>query len=160
IAAGVDRVVYTSSDATLAPRANGEPADETMQLPEDQATGAYKRSKIVAERLVEAMLDSDALPAVIGNPSAPVRPPDLGPPPPGRWIVAAATGGMPAFVDTGLNLVHVDDVARGHVAALEHGKVGERYILGGENVTLADILGEVARIVGRPPPRLKLPRGP
>jgi dihydroflavonol-4-reductase len=160
LAAGVERVVYTSSVATLAPRVDGEPADEALRLPEAAATGAYKRSKVVAERVVEAMIDGDALPAVIVHPSAPIGPRDLRPTPTGRMIVAAASGRMPAFVDTGLNLVHVDDVALGHVAALERGVIGERYILGGDNALLADILGEIAKLVGRPSPRLKLPRGP
>jgi dihydroflavonol-4-reductase len=160
VAAGVERVVYTSSVATLAPRADGEPADETQRLAESAAIGPYKRSKVAAERLVEEMLGSVALPAVIVHPSAPVGPRDIRPTPTGRMIVAAASGGMPAFVDTGLNLVHVDDVASGHVAALERGAVGERYILGGDNVLLAQILAEIASIVGRPPPRLKLPRAP
>ena len=160
LAAGVERVVYTSSVATLAPRADGKPADETVRLPEGAATGAYKRSKVVAERVVETMLDSEALPAIIVHPSAPIGPRDIRPTPTGRMIVAAACGRMPAFVDTGLNLVHVDDVALGHVAALERGAVGERYILGGDNALLAEILGEIAKIVGLTPPRIRLPRGP
>ena len=160
LAAGVERIVYTSSVATLAPGAAGEPADETLRLAEAAATGAYKRSKVAAERVVEAMLASDALPAVIVHPSAPIGPRDIRPTPTGRMIVAAASGRMPAFVDTGLNVVHVDDVALGHVAALERGAVGERYILGGDNLSLAQILGAIAGIVGRPAPRLKLPRGP
>jgi dihydroflavonol-4-reductase len=100
------------------------------------------------------------LPAVIVNPSTPIGPRDIKPTPTGRIIVEAATGRMPAFVDTGLNLVHVDDVAAGHVAALARGKIGERYILGGENVLLADMLRDIALIVGRTPTRLKLWRGP
>jgi len=160
IAAGVERIVYTSSVATLAPRGDGEPADETLRLPEAAATGAYKRSKVAAERVVEAMLASHALPAVIVHPSAPIGPRDIRPTPTGRMIVAAASGRMPAFVDTGLNFVHVDDVALGHVAALERGAVGERYILGGDNASLAQTLAEIAGIVGRRSPRFKLPRGP
>ena len=160
LAAGVERVVYTSSVATLAPRADGAPADETLRLAEGAATGPYKRSKVVAEHVVDAMLAADALPAVIVHPSAPVGPRDIRPTPTGRMIVEAASGRMPAFVDTGLNLVHVDDVAVGHVAARERGVVGERYILGGDNASLADILREIATIVGRAPPRVKLPRAP
>src|SRR6201987_4702459 len=106
------------------------------------------------------MLESDALPVVIVHPSAPVGPRDIRPTPTGRMIVEAASGRMPAFVDTGLNLVHVDAVAAGHVAALERGVVGERYILGGDDAPLAQILGDIAAIVGRAPPRLRLPRGP
>ncbi|HEY2968253.1 MAG TPA: hopanoid-associated sugar epimerase [Casimicrobiaceae bacterium] len=160
LSADVERVVYTSSVATLALRADGEPADETLPLAETAAIGAYKRSKIVAERLVEKMIARDSLPAVIVHPSTPVGPRDIRPTPTGRVIVAAASGHMPGFVDTGLNLVHVDDVASGHVAALMRGKVGERYILGGENVLLAHMLRAIALIVGRRPPRLSLPRAP
>jgi len=160
LAAGIDRVVYTSSVATLALRGNGQGADETLPLPETAAVGAYKRSKIVAERLVQKMVARDALPAVIVNPSTPIGPRDVRPTPTGRIIVAAASGRMPGFVDTGLNLVHVDDVAAGHVAALERGKIGDQYILGGENVLLADMLRAIALIVGRRPPRISLPRGP
>jgi len=160
LSAGVERVVYTSSVATLKPRADKQPANETSLLPETEAVGHYKRSKVVAERLVETMIARDALAAVIVNPSTPVGPRDIRPTPTGRLILAAAAGHMPGFVDTGLNLVHVDDVAAGHVAALERGVVGQRYILGGENVLLADMLCEIARLVGRRPPRMKLPRVP
>jgi dihydroflavonol-4-reductase len=158
-AAVVERVVYTSSVAVLKTRKNGFPADESLLLDEAEAIGAYKRSKVAAERLVGEMID-DGLPAVIVNPSAPVGPRDRRPTPTGRIIVEAASGRMPAFVDTGLNLVHVDDVAAGHLAALKHGRVGERYILGGENMALADMLAIVARLTGRSSPWLRLPRGP
>ncbi len=156
--AGVERIVYTSSVATLAPRTDGSAADETVSLSPTQGIGAYKRSKIAAERLVEAMIAKDALPAVIVNPSTPIGPRDVKPTPTGRIIVEAARGRMPGFLNTGLNLVHVDDVAEGHLAALERGTVGERYILGGENVPLADMLAEIARQIGRRPPRLRIPR--
>jgi dihydroflavonol-4-reductase len=158
--AGVERVVYTSSVATLAPRIDGEAADETAPLDERAAIGAYKRSKVAAERLVEAMVLHDALPAVIVNPSTPIGARDIRPTPTGRIIVEAATGRIPAFLDTGLNLVHVDDVAAGHVAALVRGSVGERYILGGENVLLVQMLSDIARLVDRRPPRMRLPRAP
>jgi dihydroflavonol-4-reductase len=156
--AGVERVVYTSSVATLGLRPDGSPADESHPLSEVQGIGAYKRSKIAAERLVEAMIAGDRLPAVIVNPSTPIGPRDVKPTPTGRIIVEAACGRIPGFVDTGLNLVHVDDVAYGHLAALEHGVVGERYILGGANVTFAAMLADIARLVGRNPPRLRIPR--
>jgi len=156
--AGVERVVYTSSVATLGLRPDGSPADETNPLSEAQGIGAYKRSKIAAERLVEAMIAGDKLPAVIVNPSTPIGPRDVKPTPTGRIIVEAACGRIPGFVDTGLNLVHVDDVADGHLAALERGVVGERYILGGANVTFAAMLADIARLVGRAPPRLRIPR--
>ena len=156
--AGVERVVYSSSVATLGLRPDGSPADESVPLSLDQGIGAYKRSKIAAERLVEAMIADDALPAVIVNPSTPIGPRDVRPTPTGRIVVEAACGRMPGFVDTGLNLVHVDDVADGHLAALKRGMIGERYILGGENVSLADMLAEIARLTGRRPPRLRIPR--
>ena len=155
---GVERVVYTSSVATLALRPDGAPADESVPLSEDQGIGAYKRSKIAAERLVEAMVANESLPAVIVNPSTPIGPRDVKPTPTGRIIVEAACGRIPGFVDTGLNLVHVDDVAEGHLAALRRGAIGERYILGGSNVPFADMLADIARIVGRKPPRLRIPR--
>ena len=156
--AGVERVVYTSSVATLGLRPDGVPADESNPLSEPQGIGAYKRSKIAAERLVEAMIARDGLRAIIVNPSTPIGPRDVKPTPTGRIVVEAACGRIPGFVDTGLNLVHVDDVAAGHLAALDRGSVGERYILGGANVTFADMLADIARLVGRKPPRLRLPR--
>jgi dihydroflavonol-4-reductase len=156
--AGVERIVYTSSVATLATRSNGEASDESFPLPPAQAVGAYKYSKVVAERAVEAMVAKQNLPAVIVNPSTPIGPGDIRPTPTGRIIVEAAAGRMPGYIDTGLNLVHVDDVAAGHLAALRRGRIGERYILGGQNVLLRDMLGEIARRVGRRPPRLRLPR--
>jgi dihydroflavonol-4-reductase len=155
--AGVERIVYTSSVATLGLRADGSPADETVPLSVEQGIGPYKRSKIAAERLVEAMVANDALPAVIVNPSTPIGPRDVKPTPTGRIIVETARGRVPGFLDTGLNLVHVDDVAEGHLAALKRGVIGERYILGGENVLLADMLAEISHMVGRRPPRLRLP---
>jgi dihydroflavonol-4-reductase len=155
--AGVERIVYTSSVATLAVRTDGQSVDETAPLDEHKAIGVYKRSKVAAERLVEAMI-ADGLPAIIVNPSTPIGPRDVKPTPTGRIIVEAATGRMPGFVDTGLNLIHVDDVAAGHLAALDRGKIGERYILGGQNVPLSAMLAEIARLSGRKPPRLRIPR--
>ena len=149
LTAGVERVVYTSSVATLSLK--HIPADETSPLTEAGAVGAYKRSKVVAER---------RLPAVIVNPSTPIGPRDVRPTPTGRIIVEAATGRMPAFVDTGLNLVHVDDVAEGHWLALQAGRIGERYILGGQDVSLREMLAEIARLTGRKPPTINLPRAP
>jgi len=160
LAAGVERVVYTSSVAVIGLHADGKPADEATPSTLDDMVGPYKRSKFLAEAEVHRLVETRKLPAVIVNPSTPIGPRDIKPTPTGRMIVEAASGRMPAFVDTGLNLVHVDDVALGHVAALERGAIGERYILGGDNALLADILGEIAKIVGRPPPRLKLPRAP
>ena len=137
--AGVERVVYTSSVATLKPGTPGAPSGESERLNPGGAIGAYKRSKVVAERLVEDMV-ADGLPAVIVNPSTPIGPRDIKPTPTGRIIVEAASGRVPAFVDTGLNLVHVDDVAEGHLLAFEKGRIGDSYILGGENVSLKEML--------------------
>ena len=158
LAAGVEKVVYTSSVATLS--LEQIPADEATPLPEAEAIGAYKRSKVVAERLALAMIAEQGLPAVIASPSTPIGPRDVRPTPTGRIIVEAASGRMPAFVDTGLNLVHVDDVAEGHWLALQKGRIGERYILGGQDVTLRDMLAEIARLSGRKPPKVNLPRWP
>ena len=157
LSAGVERIVYTSSVATLK-LTDGAASTERNPLADGEGIGAYKRSKVAAERLVEAMIPRGGLPAVIVNPSTPIGPRDVRPTPTGRIIVEAASGRMPAFVDTGLNLAHVDDVAAGHIAALERGRIGERYILGGDNVFLGDMLADIARLVGRRPPKLKLPR--
>jgi dihydroflavonol-4-reductase len=156
--ARVERIVYTSSVATLKARPDGTASDETFPLDPADAVGAYKYSKVVAERLVERLVAERNLPAVIVNPSTPIGPRDVRPTPTGRIIVEAAAGRMPAYVDTGLNLVHVDDVAAGHVLALQKGRVGERYILGGQDVLLGDMLAEITRQTGRSPPKLRLPR--
>jgi dihydroflavonol-4-reductase len=155
--AGIERVVYTSSVATIKPHDDGTPADETRPLTPETAIGAYKRSKVVSERVVEAMA-ARGLPVVIVNPSTPIGPRDVKPTPTGRIILEAALGRMPAFVDTGLNLAHVDDVAYGHLLALRKGRIGERYILGGENVLLSQMLADIAGMVGRKPPTVNLPR--
>jgi dihydroflavonol-4-reductase len=157
LSAGVERIVYTSSVATLK-LTDGALSTEDDPLADGEGIGVYKRSKVAAERLVEAMIQRDGLPAVIVNPSTPIGPRDVRPTPTGRVIVEAASGRMPAFVDTGLNLAHVDDVAAGHIAALERGRIGKRYILGGDNVLLGDMLADIAQLVGRRPPKLKLPR--
>ncbi|MET0407892.1 MAG: hopanoid-associated sugar epimerase [Hyphomicrobium sp.] len=158
LAAGVERVIYTSSVATFVVGEDGAPSDETMPLEPGNAIGAYKKSKILAERLVERMVADEKLAAVIVNPSTPIGPRDVRPTPTGRIVIEAACGRMPAFVDTGLNLVHVDDVADGHVAALKRGRIGERYILGGQNMTLGEMLAEIAPLAGRPVPTIRLPR--
>src|SRR3984957_19285058 len=157
LSAGVERVIYTSSVATLKVIEDGS-ATEDRPLAEGEGIGAYKRSKVEAERLVEAMIQRDGLQAVIVNPSTPIGPRDVRPTPTGRIIVEAASGRMPAFVETGLNLAHVDDVAAGHVDALDRGRIGGRFFLGGDNVFLADMLADIARLVGRRPPTVKLPR--
>ncbi|KQV49665.1 hopanoid-associated sugar epimerase [Massilia sp. Root335] len=160
LAAGVERVVVTSSVATLRVGPSTVAATEDEPLAEHDAIGAYKRSKVAAERLVGRMVAQDGLPAVIVNPSTPVGARDVRPTPTGRIVVEAARGRMPAFVETGLNVVDVEDVARGHLLALECGRVGERYILGGQNVMLRDLLAEIAQVAGRAPPRLRLPAAP
>jgi dihydroflavonol-4-reductase len=156
LAAGVERIVYTSSVATLG-LVSGGVADEATPSGDADMVGPYKRSKFIAERVVRELVAERGLPAVIVNPSTPVGPGDVRPTPTGRIIIEAAKGRMPGYVDTGLNLVHVDDVAVGQLLAAEHGEIGERYILGGENLSLAEILAAVAKAVGRRPPALKIP---
>jgi dihydroflavonol-4-reductase len=156
LAAGVKRIVYTSSVATLGLPEIG-PGDEDSPVAEKDMIGPYKRSKFLAEALVRRMIADEGLPAVIVNPSTPIGPFDIRPTPTGRVIVEAAARRMPAYVDTGLNVVHVDDVGRGHVLAYETGLIGRRYILGGEDMSLGAILAEIAAIYGRRPPALRLP---
>ena len=157
--AGVNRIVYTSSVATLGIKDDGSDSDEETLATIDTMVGHYKRSKFIAEQEVRRLAEREKLPVVVVNPSTPIGPRDIKPTPTGRVIVKAAAGRMPAFVDTGLNLVHVDDVADGHLFAHEKGKMGERYILGGENWTLQAILTEVANLTGRKPPRVQLHPG-
>jgi dihydroflavonol-4-reductase len=154
--AGVKRIVHTSSVATLGLLA-GASADEATLVALSDMIGPYKRSKFLSEEVVQALVREQGLPAVIVNPSTPIGPRDIKPTPTGRLIVEAAIGRMPAFVDTGLNFGHVDDIAAGHLLAFEHGAIGERYILGGENLTLQQVLTIIAGLVGRKPPRIKLP---
>lgn len=157
--AGVEKIVYTSSVATLKP-IPGKAADESSRHDETTVIGAYKLSKVVAERLVEKLIAENHLPATIVSPSTPIGPRDIRPTPTGRIIVEAATGKIPAFVDTGLNLAHVGDVAEGHFLALEKGGIGERYILGGEDVSLQQMLATIAKLAGRKAPTINLPRAP
>jgi dihydroflavonol-4-reductase len=156
----VERVVHTSSVATLRLKGASGPVDETAPMTPDEAIGAYKRSKVMAERLVEQMVAEQGLPAVVVNPSTPIGPRDIRPTPTGRIIVEAATGRMPAFIQTGLNLAHVDDIAEGHLQALEKGRIGERYVLGGQDVSLQGLLAVIAGLVGRKAPTTELPRAP
>ncbi len=156
--AGVERVVYTSSVATLRLSDDGTPSDETMPLTEENAIGAYKKSKVLAERLVERMIADEKLPAVIVIRRRRSALAMSVPRQPGASWSRQPRGRMPAYVETGLNLVHVDDVADGHVVALKSGRVGERYILGGQDMTLGQMLAEIARLAGRRPPTIKLPR--
>jgi dihydroflavonol-4-reductase len=155
--AGVTRIVYTSSVATLGLTPDGSAADENTPVSLADMIGHYKRSKFLAEAEVKRMVEEQRLPVVIVNPSTPVGPRDIKPTPTGRMIVDAASGHMPAYVDTGLNLIHVDDVAIGHLLALERGEMGERYVLGAVNMTLKEILTALAAVTGRRPPRIRLP---
>ena len=139
----VRRIVYTSSVATIGLRADGAPSDEADAGRLDQMIGHYKRSKFLAEQWVCTAARA-GMPIVIVNPSTPIGPGDVKPTPTGRLVLDAATGRMPAYVDTGLNIVHVDDVAAGHLLAYEHGRIGERYILGGTDLSLQRILSMIA----------------
>jgi dihydroflavonol-4-reductase len=154
---GIQRIVYTSSVATIGLRADGKPSDESDVARLEDMIGHYKRSKFLAESWVCEAARAGA-PIVIVNPSTPIGPGDVKPTPTGRLVLDAATGRMPAYVDTGLNIVHVDDVAAGHLLAYQHGRLGERYILGGTDLSLKRILGMIAGASGRQAPRLRLPR--
>jgi len=154
--ARVERIVYTSTVATIAVPRNGALPNEGTQATLDEMIGHYKRSKFLAEQVaVEAV--SAGMPVVIVNPTAPVGPWDWKPTPTGRIILDFLKGKMPAYVDTGLNVAPVEDIAAGHLLAAEKGRVGERYILGGRNMTLKQILDALSAITGRPAPRVRLP---
>lgn len=155
--AGVGRAVYTSSVAVLGTDTSGKPADEDTPVTLDDMIGHYKRSKYLGEKAVQQAATETGLPVVTVNPSTPIGPRDIKPTPTGRTIVMAATGKMPAYVDTGLNLVHVDDCAAGHLLAFARGKAGERYILGGEDFSLARMQAEIARMSGQKPATISLP---
>ena len=155
--AGVERIVYTSSVATLGLLPGDQASDEETPVGFEDMIGPYKQSKFLAEAEVRELADSEGLAVVIVNPSTPIGPRDIKPTPSGRMIVEAASGKMPAYVDTGLNVVHVDDVAEGHLLAFDKGKPGERYILGGENLSLKEILAAIADITGGKAPGLRIP---
>ena len=154
--AGVRRVVYTSSVATIGIPGDGTPGDETTPSALHNMIGHYKRSKYLAEEVAQQAA-REGLPVVIVSPSTPVGPGDVKPTPTGQLVLDAAAGRMPAYVDTGLNIVHVDDVAAGHLLAYERGRAGERYILGGQDMSLRQILESIATLTGRKPPRVRLP---
>jgi dihydroflavonol-4-reductase len=156
-AAGVERIVYCSSVAALGLTKDGTEADETTPVSEASVIGIYKKSKYRAEQAVLRLVREEGLPAVIVNPAAPIGPRDIKPTPTGRMIADTAAGRMPAYVETGLNVVHVDDVAEGHLLAFERGRIGERYILGSENLTMAQILALVDEATGRRQRRVRLP---
>ncbi|HXP64334.1 MAG TPA: hopanoid-associated sugar epimerase, partial [Steroidobacteraceae bacterium] len=154
----VQRIVYTSSVATIGIPGDGTPGDEQTPNSLSNMIGHYKRSKYLAEEVVREAA-RDGMSVVIVSPSTPVGPGDLKPTPTGQLVLDAAAGRMPAYVDTGLNIVHVDDVANGHLLAYERGNAGERYILGGQDMSLREILATIAKLVGRAPPRVRLPYG-
>jgi dihydroflavonol-4-reductase len=155
---GIQRVVYTSSVATIGIPADGTPGDEQSPNSLENMIGHYKRSKYLAEEVAREAA-REGMSVVIVSPSTPVGAGDVKPTPTGQLVLDAAAGRMPAYVDTGLNIVHVDDVAKGHLLAYERGGAGERYILGGQDMSLGEILGVIAALVGRAPPRLRLPYG-
>jgi dihydroflavonol-4-reductase len=158
-AAGVSRVVYTSTVGTLGNPGDGTPGTEATPVTLQDMVGPYKRTKFLAEQVALAFA-RQGLPLVVVNPSTPVGPWDSRPTPTGRMIVDFLQGRMPAYLETGLNLIHVADVARGHLLAEAKGEVGEKYILGNENLSLSDIFKLLAEISGRPAPRVKLPYWP
>ena len=154
--AGVAKVVYTSSVGALGLNANGSPANETTPVARKEVVGRYKKSKYDAERAAEAWAGR-GLPLVIVNPSTPVGELDVKPTPTGQMIVDFVNGRLPAYVDTGLNVVDVRDVAQGHLLAAERGRIGEKYILGNRNMTLKEILDTLSRLTGLPAPTVRLP---
>ena len=156
---GVERIVYTSSVAVLGNLPGDLSATENTPVAFEDMIGPYKQSKFLAAVEVRKLISTKDLGVVIVNPSTPIGPRDIKPTPTGRMIVEAASGRMPAYVDTGLNVVHVDDVAEGHLLAFEKGVVGQRYILGGNNILLRDILYEIANITGGRAPRFRIPTG-
>ncbi|MCZ6803613.1 MAG: NAD-dependent epimerase/dehydratase family protein [Proteobacteria bacterium] len=155
--AGVDKIVYTSSVATLGINNNGTPSDETTPVLLENMFGHYKRSKFLAEQEVSKLVKERSGPVTIVNPSTPVGPRDIKPTPTGKIVLDTLRKRMPAYVDTGLNIVHVDDVANGHLLAMEKGIIGERYILGGDDMTLASILEYICVNQDMSPPTIKLP---
>ncbi|MFL5253933.1 MAG: hopanoid-associated sugar epimerase [Rhodopila sp.] len=155
--AGAERIVHCSSVAALGQIGDGTSADETTPANEADFVGVYKRSKYQAERAVLALAQAEGVPVVVVNPAGPVGPRDIKPTPTGKMILDAASGRLPAYIDTGLNIVHVDDVGEGHVLALEKGRIGERYILGGDNMLLRDILTMVANVAHSRRPLVRLP---
>ena len=156
----IEKVIYTSSVAVLGKPINGDIANEKTPVNKDQMIGHYKKSKFIAEEKVKELYKTRRLPVVIVNPAAPVGPRDIKPTPTGKMILDAAMKKIPAYLDTGLNIVHVEDVAKGHLQAFNKGKFGERYILGGENMTFKEILEMIANLCGHSPPKIQLPKKP
>lgn len=154
---GLERTVYTSTIGAIGLPADGGVGTETTPVSLDQMAGDYKRSKFLAEQEVHRLAQA-GLPVVIVNPSAPVGAGDIKPTPTGQMIVDFMKGRMPAYIDTGMNLIDVDDVATGHLLAMTRGRQGERYILGNHNLMLRDIFERLSRLTGVPAPTIKLPR--
>ena len=159
LTSGAERVVYTSSVGTLGNPGDGTPGNEQTPVSLSDMVGDYKKSKFLAEREAEKFVDR-GLPLVIVNPSTPVGPQDIKPTPTGKIIVDFVNGKLPAYLDTGLNLIAVEDCARGHILAAQKGQLGAKYILGNRNLTLHDIFVMLERITGRPAPRVRLPYWP
>jgi len=159
LAVGIEKVVYTSSVGTLGNPGDGTPGDESTPVTLAEMTGHYKKSKFLAERTAETFVQR-GLPLVIVNPSTPVGPFDRKPTPTGKIIVDFLAGKMPAYLETGLNLLPVEDCAKGQILAARKGRIGEKYILGGTDTTLAEMFGMLAKISGLPAPRICLPYGP
>jgi dihydroflavonol-4-reductase len=155
--AGVERIVYTSTIGAIGLPPGGGVGTEETPVSLDQMAGHYKRSKYLAEQEVRKLAHA-GLPLVIVNPRAPVGARDMKPTPTGQVIVDFMKGRMPAYIETGMNLIDVDDVAVGHLRAMEKGKTGERYILGNQNLMLRDILALLSGLTGVPVPTIKLPR--
>ena len=156
----IEKIVYTSSVAVLGKPINGDIANEKTPVNVSQMIGHYKKSKFLAEEKVKELYKTRKLPVVIVNPAAPVGPRDIKPTPTGKMVLDAAMKKIPAYLDTGLNIVHVDDVAKGHMQAFNKGKLGERYILGGTNLTLKEMLEIISILCGNKPPKIRLPRKP
>jgi len=153
---GVEKVVYTSTVGVLSASSDGKPSDEDTQAEINEMVGHYKRSKFIAEREVRSFVEK-GVPIVIVSPSTPIGPMDRKPTPTGKIIVDFINGKIPAYVDTGLNFVDVEDVAAGHWLASEYGRIGQRYILGNKNITLKEFFESLAGITGLEPPKLRLP---
>ncbi|WP_394808205.1 hopanoid-associated sugar epimerase [Nitrosomonas sp.] len=156
---GIKRIVYTSSVATLGLKQDGSSANEDTPSNFTAIAGYYKRSKYLAEQMVKQLTDDHQLPLIIVNPSTPIGPGDIRPTPTGRIVLDTLMGRMPAYVNTGLNIAHVDDIAYGHLLAYQHGKPGERYILGGDNMSLLQILQAIDEINGTQQNRINIPIG-
>ena len=156
--AGAERIVHCSSVAAIKLPNDHAPVDETSEYPSlDEIVGDYKKSKYLSDVLARKLAKEDGLPVVIVNPAAPIGPRDIKPTPTGRIVVDFLNGRMPSYIDTGMNVVHVDDVALGHWLAATKGRTGERYILGGENLTLKQVLDQLAEVSGHAAPRFKTP---